>query len=263
MGADIKAELTDEQAETTVPRYVGVGIYRGKGEIELTAAGCKPGMVLYAEVDQARAVTGSAVETSSSRVYTAGDYVGNGPLPNCDECHNPYSDHGQMDECPPENGKGDEPAVMGKGAGPSKMPTALDAIEAHVRQLQKLCDETGCDHTALLLRRLRTLPRPPLPSREELAVPAPICNLCHRAHPPDALGEWHACLEHLTQLFAAHNDEICQIAGKALGYPWFKDDQKNFPGATVEDGVCVGDHVAESIVEELARRYREKGEQDV
>lgn len=51
------------------------------------------------------------------------------------------------------------------------------------------------------------------------------------------------------------NEEICQIAGKALGYPYFKDDQKNFPGATEEHGVCVGEHICRTIVEELAEKY--------
>ena len=50
------------------------------------------------------------------------------------------------------------------------------------------------------------------------------------------------------------NEEICQSLGKALGYPWFMADKKNFPTATEEDGVCVGDHVAESIAEEAANR---------
>lgn len=49
------------------------------------------------------------------------------------------------------------------------------------------------------------------------------------------------------------NDEICQALGKALGYPWFKDDQVNFSGATEANGVCVGDHVAESLVGEAAK----------
>ena len=48
-------------------------------------------------------------------------------------------------------------------------------------------------------------------------------------------------------------EEICQTLGQVLGfYPWYKDDQKNFPGATEKDGVCVGDHVAESIAMEAA-----------
>ena len=60
--------------------------------------------------------------------------------------------------------------------------------------------------------------------------------------------------------YAKSHEEICQIAGKALGYPWFKDDQKNFPGATEDDGVCVGEHVAETIVAELAAKYAEANE---
>jgi len=49
--------------------------------------------------------------------------------------------------------------------------------------------------------------------------------------------------------------EIEQIAGKALDFPWYKDDQKNFPGSTEADGVCTGCHTAASIVEELANTY--------
>ncbi len=48
------------------------------------------------------------------------------------------------------------------------------------------------------------------------------------------------------------NQDICQTLGKALGYPWFKDDQKNFPGATEKEGVCVGEHVAETLAIEAA-----------
>jgi hypothetical protein len=51
--------------------------------------------------------------------------------------------------------------------------------------------------------------------------------------------------------------EVEQIAGKALGYPWYKDDQKNFPGATEADGVCIGDHVPVTIVTELADKMSE------
>lgn len=60
--------------------------------------------------------------------------------------------------------------------------------------------------------------------------------------------------ERLRAAVSKSNDEICQSLGKALGYPWFKDDQANFPGSTESDGVCVGDHVAESIADEAARR---------
>lgn len=53
------------------------------------------------------------------------------------------------------------------------------------------------------------------------------------------------------------DNEVCQTLGKALRYPWFKDDQANFPGATEADGVCVGDHVAESLAAEAAKRIAE------
>jgi hypothetical protein len=52
----------------------------------------------------------------------------------------------------------------------------------------------------------------------------------------------------------ADEQEIEQILGKALGYPWYKDDQKNFPGTTEADGVCIGDHVAVTIAMEAADR---------
>ena len=47
---------------------------------------------------------------------------------------------------------------------------------------------------------------------------------------------------------------ICQSLGKALGYPRYCDDQGEFPGATEADGVCVGEHVAESLAVEAAEQ---------
>jgi len=44
----------------------------------------------------------------------------------------------------------DEPPVMGAGGGLPPMPTALEAIQAHVRQIQALCDATGRDPTEWL-----------------------------------------------------------------------------------------------------------------
>jgi hypothetical protein len=61
-------------------------------------------------------------------------------------------------------------------------------------------------------------------------------------------------IERLRLACTKMNDEVCQRLGKALGYPWFKDDQENFTGATEESGVCTGEHVAESIAAEAARR---------
>jgi hypothetical protein len=53
------------------------------------------------------------------------------------------------------------------------------------------------------------------------------------------------------------NEAVSQTLGQVLGYPWFKDDQKNFPGATEEHGVCVGEHVAETIAMEAARKIKD------
>lgn len=57
----------------------------------------------------------------------------------------------------------------------------------------------------------------------------------------------------LREACSKQNDDVCQVLGKALGYPWYKDDQANFPGADESNGVCVGDHVAESIADEAAK----------
>lgn len=55
----------------------------------------------------------------------------------------------------------------------------------------------------------------------------------------------------------AESEEIGQILGKALGYPWFKDDPKNFPTATEADGVCVGEHTAWSLAMCAADKIKE------
>jgi hypothetical protein len=67
-------------------------------------------------------------------------------------------------------------------------------------------------------------------------------------------GACSACAEiaRLRAALSKQNDEICQALGSALGYPKFCDDQANFPGTTEANGVCVGDHVAESIAAEAA-----------
>ena len=56
-------------------------------------------------------------------------------------------------------------------------------------------------------------------------------------------------------------EEIEQILGKTLGYPWFKDDQCNFPNATEADGVAIGDHTAWSLAHQAADRIKELQEQ--
>lgn len=64
-------------------------------------------------------------------------------------------------------------------------------------------------------------------------------------------------LARLRTAMSVQREEIEQILGKALGCPWFKDDQKNFPGATEANGVCVGDHVAETLAIEAAEELAE------
>jgi hypothetical protein len=46
---------------------------------------------------------------------------------------------------------------------------------------------------------------------------------------------------------------LSQELAKSLAgrYPWYKDDQRNFPGATEADGVCTGDSTLESLVAEV------------
>ncbi len=60
-------------------------------------------------------------------------------------------------------------------------------------------------------------------------------------------------IERLKRACSMMNDEVSQTLGRALRYPRFCDDQKNFPGSTDADGVCVGDHVAESLAAEAAK----------
>lgn len=65
-------------------------------------------------------------------------------------------------------------------------------------------------------------------------------------------------MDHLTKdrkailALIKESDEIAQVLGKALGYPWYKDDPKNFPNATEADGVCVGPNTAASLAMEAA-----------
>jgi len=59
-------------------------------------------------------------------------------------------------------------------------------------------------------------------------------------------------IERLRDAYAKQVHDVEQTLGQALGYPWYKDDQKNFPGATEADGVCVGEHVPETLAAEAA-----------
>jgi len=59
-------------------------------------------------------------------------------------------------------------------------------------------------------------------------------------------------IKELERSFARQSIEIEQFLGRALGFPWYKDDPKNFPNATESDGVCVGDHTPESLAAQAA-----------
>ena len=71
---------------------------------------------------------------------------------------------------------------------------------------------------------------------------------------PNTMGELRAEIARLRSAISETNADICQTLGRALGYPKFCDDQQTFPGATESSGVCAGDHVAESIAVEAAKR---------
>ncbi|MCF4166375.1 hypothetical protein L2U69_12030 [Zavarzinia compransoris] len=58
----------------------------------------------------------------------------------------------------------------------------------------------------------------------------------------------------LKAVYSSLNDDVMQILGKALGFPWYADDQTTFPGATKADGICPGEQVAESMAEFAAKR---------
>jgi hypothetical protein len=57
--------------------------------------------------------------------------------------------------------------------------------------------------------------------------------------------------------YQAECQEVEQALGQALGYPWYRDDEKNFPNATDADGVCIGEHVPSSIALEAGRTITE------
>jgi hypothetical protein len=60
----------------------------------------------------------------------------------------------------------------------------------------------------------------------------------------------------ITDKCRKESEEIEQILGKALGYPWYKDDPKNFPNATEADGVCVAPNTAASLAMHAADRIK-------
>jgi hypothetical protein len=73
----------------------------------------------------------------------------------------------------------------------------------------------------------------------------------------DKLARAQERIAFLERAISKQNSEIEQTLAQAIGcYPWYKDDQVNFPGATVAHGVCIGEHVAETLAMEAARLIR-------
>lgn len=51
--------------------------------------------------------------------------------------------------------------------------------------------------------------------------------------------------------------DIEQTLAQAIGgFPWYKDDQANFPGATEADGVCTGEHTVLTLADMAADTIR-------
>ena len=117
---------------------------------------------------------------------------------------------------------------------PVTPPAVVAALEAERDDWERLCTIAEPEVAAL---------------RQEVARAGKACF--------DAQQEtvfYRAEVARMKKAASTINEEVCQILGAALGYPWLKDDQTNFPGATEADGVCVGDHVAESLAAEAAAK---------
>lgn len=66
--------------------------------------------------------------------------------------------------------------------------------------------------------------------------------------------------ERLRTAMRETDEFICQTLAQALGYPWYKDDTENFPEATEESGVCVGEHTSDSLALDAADLIRSQRE---
>jgi len=64
--------------------------------------------------------------------------------------------------------------------------------------------------------------------------------------------------DRLLKGYQLENWEAGQVLGKALGYPWYKDDPVIFPECTEAEGVCIGEHTTVTIAMEAAQRLAER-----
>ena len=102
---------------------------------------------------------------------------------------------------------------------------ALDAKEKECERLQQVCNDWGNNYQSWVDATKKA------ESERDTAI---------------------AETERLREGIARESRDVEQPLGKALGYPWYKDDQKNFPDASEADGVCVGEHTPASIAAEAA-----------
>ena len=121
---------------------------------------------------------------------------------------------------------------------------ANDALRAEVERLTRFEDD--------VFKALN----PECPAHPGIVNPCPpaMCDCFAADDMVATINALKAEVERLRSGMTADNDEICQVLGRALGYPWFEDDPKNFPGATESNGVCVGDHIAVTLAVEAAQR---------
>jgi hypothetical protein len=152
---------------------------------------------------------------------------------------------------------------MSEVIGPQRGPASAHQIEAQVKSVAKLLEELPPTNGA----DLPTGPGVCVKDKYAIVVFESEGSLWYwswtdagwdktwlRALAP---GNWRPAVtsgevERLRAALIKQQHEIQQTLGKALNYPKFSDDQKNFPGAT-GDAVCIGDHVAESLASEAAK----------
>lgn len=76
---------------------------------------------------------------------------------------------------------------------------------------------------------------------------------------PNHFIEWTKELKEVQRQMNALLDERRhheQMIGQAIGMPWYCDNLENFPNATKEDGVCIGDLVLEDLINILLPYYK-------
>ena len=62
--------------------------------------------------------------------------------------------------------------------------------------------------------------------------------------------------EHVINGLKEEKFEAEQVLAQAIGgFPWYENDPENFPSATEESGVCVGDLTVPDLARMLAARY--------